>query len=275
MLIHLRIRHLTFSRNVTRKYFTLRTCFRTIHFPKYRHISKILTFKRTNSWRQNFQGKNSSENFVFVNSRFEKFVLKNLKFLHEEGYEDANLHQRGPFWSALFWWCNDDGLLKWVVKPSLKEWLVASTRPSHRYSPVWSRVTTKFARNLSRGWFEPWCASLWSSGRLHHTTPLCHSPLHQDTVPYGVTHRRRQQSFLAVFQTARLSLSFDSRWGWRLLNPGGSLHGVNSPRLCRDSLTKFADNAPLANPGQQSSAHWRLQAARLSHSFESMWGRSC
>jgi len=150
----------------------------------------------------------------------------------------------------------------------------ARPRPSHRYSSVWSRVTTQFARSLSGGWFEPRCARLWSPGRLQHTTPLCHSPLPQDTIPCGVTHRRRQQSFLAGFQAARLSRSFDSRWGWRLLHQGGSVHGVNWPRLCRDALTKVADNAPLSNPGWQPSAHRRLQAARLSRTLHSRCG-SC
>jgi len=122
------------------------------------------------------------------------------------------------------------------------------SRPS---SLVWSRrVTTQFARTLGRGWFEPWCARLWSPGRLHQTTPLCHSPLPQDTVPCGVNYSWRQQLVFADLQAARLSRSFDNRCGWRLLNPGGSHYGVNSPRLCLGALTKVADNVPLAIPGR-------------------------
>jgi hypothetical protein len=137
-------------------------------------------------------------------------------------------------------------------------------RRSHPSSLVWSRVTTQFARTLGRGLFEPWCARLWSPGRLHQTTPLCHSPLPQDTVPCGVNHSWRRQSVFAGLQAARLSRYFDNRCGWRLLNPGGSPYGVNSPRLWRGALTRVADNALLADYGRQRSAHRSLQTARHS-----------
>jgi len=126
VLIYLRIRHLTFSRNVTRKYVALRTCFRTIHFPKNRHISEILTFQKTNSCRQKFQKKKCFSKFcfrkfTFRKTRFQKLAISPCGRLRRRQFVSTQ-----ALLSALFWWCNDDSLLKWCVKPSLKERLVAS-----------------------------------------------------------------------------------------------------------------------------------------------------
>ena len=199
MLIHLRIRHLTFSRNVTRKYFTLRTCFRTIHFPKYRHISKILTFKRTNSWRQNFQGKNASENFVFVNSRFEKFVLKTWNFSMRKVTKTPICINEGPFGRRCF-----GGVMTTVSSSELSSlpwksgWLPPRGQvidiPRSEAASLLSSPGTWVEGGLSRG-VQASEVRVASTTRHRYATALC-------------TRTRSPMALLTVDDSSRFSRSF-------------------------------------------------------------------